>query len=357
VAKALTSKKTKSSGKRIRAGGKTAKSSSKKSKKSLGTTGRGARKSSAARKKASKVTSAGRATGKAKAAKRTSSAKKSKPKKSSTKKARTKKARTKKTPAKKTPAKKTKAIRAKAGTKAGKVSSKAKTKAKTGKAAAATKTKRASGGAASTPRAPAPGAARKKAAEAVRKSVTGKGAKTSVPTPEPAAITVEEALASLPYTEGQFVVHPKYGLGRVDRITERKLSTRTVPCLEISFSYQEMRLTIPVDQVERSGLRRPIGKKSIDDVFKVLRGRATFDAKRRSAKRVVDYRKRLGQGDPTSLAEAVRDLARLSLRKSLSYEERKILSTALRILSREVALARGREPDDVREEIEKIVYR
>ena len=118
-----------------------------------------------------------------------------------------------------------------------------------------------------------------------------------------------------------------------------------------------MKLTIPVDHVERSGLRQPIGKKETDNVFKVLRGRATFDAKRRSAKRVIDYRKRLSMGDPTSLAEAIRDLARLSLKKSLSYEERKILGTALRILSREVALARNREPDDVREEIERIVYR
>ena len=169
--------------------------------------------------------------------------------------------------------------------------------------------------------------------------------------------SVEEALAALPYREGQFVVHPKYGLGQIERILERRLTTHTVPCVEISFSYQGMRLTIPVDQVERSGLRRPIGRREIDGIFKVLKGRATFDAKRRSAKRVVDYRKRLGQGAPTSLAEAVRDLGRLSLKKSLSYEERKILTTALRILSREVALARGREPDDVRQEIERIVYR
>ena len=169
--------------------------------------------------------------------------------------------------------------------------------------------------------------------------------------------TVEQALASLQYREGQFVVHPKYGLGQVERILERRLTTHTVPCVEISFSYQGMRLTIPVDQVERSGLRRPIGRREIDGIFKVLKGRATFDAKRRSAKRVVDYRKRLGQGDPTSLAEAVRDLGRLSLKKSLSYEERKILTTALRILSREVALARNREPDEVRQEIERIVYR
>jgi CarD family transcriptional regulator len=169
--------------------------------------------------------------------------------------------------------------------------------------------------------------------------------------------TVEQALASLQYREGQFVVHPKYGLGQVERILERRLTTHTVPCVEISFSYQGMRLTIPVDQVDRSGLRRPIGRREIDGIFKVLKGRATFDAKRRSAKRVVDYRKRLGQGDPTSLAEAVRDLGRLSLKKSLSYEERKILTTALRILSREVALARNREPDEVRQEIERIVYR
>jgi CarD family transcriptional regulator len=172
----------------------------------------------------------------------------------------------------------------------------------------------------------------------------------------PTAKSLEEMLARLPYAEGQFVVHPKYGLGQVDGVA-RATSGDGLPSLEISFPYLEMRLTIPVDQISRSGLRAPIGRKDIDDVFRVLKGRATFDAKRRSAKRVIDYRRRLNVGDPKSLAEAVRDLGRLSLKKALSYEERKILGTALRILSREVALARGREPDDVREEIEEIVYR
>jgi CarD family transcriptional regulator len=128
-------------------------------------------------------------------------------------------------------------------------------------------------------------------------------------------------------------------------------------CLEIIFPSQEMKLSIPVEQLERSGMRRPIARRDLDQVFKVLRGRATVSAERRSAKRVLDYRKRLSLGDPTSLAEAVRDLGRLSRRKPLSYEERRILGIALRILSREVALARGREPDQVREEIERIVYR
>ena len=206
--------------------------------------------------------------------------------------------------------------------------------------------------------------AKKKAASPTKKAPPKPGkkskqvAETQTTTPPQEALpSIEEALAMLPYGEGSFVVHPKYGLGKVDRIIERTLSTRTVPCMEISFPYQEMKLTMPVDQVGRSGLRPPIGRKDIENVFKVLRGRATFNAKRRSAKRVIDYRKRLSLGDPTSLAEAIRDLARLSLKKSLSYEERKILGTALRILSREVALTRGREPDDVREEIEKIVYR
>ena len=212
---------------------------------------------------------------------------------------------------------------------------------------------------------PATKAARRAAAQAERKAQAQarKIAKAEAKAKEAREAAAREErelkkiLAELPYREGQFVVHPKYGLGRIEHIHDRRLSTRTVPCLDISFSYQEMRLTIPVDQVARSGLRRPISRRQIEEVFKALRGRATFDAKRRSAKRVVDYRKRLSQGDPISLAEAIRDLGRLSLKKSLSYEERKILSTALRILSREVALARGREPDDVREEIEKIVYR
>ncbi len=351
MAKASTSKKTKTSAKRKPGGSASAKTRS-------GKSGKSKKKVAAASKRSEKPASAARKTSKQKASRKaTSRQKASRPtvsKKTTSRQKTSKPKISKKTAAGASP-------RRAAGTSKSRVSA-AKSAApargtKAGKPAPKPRTKQPQK---SAPATAAPvaskSAARKKAAEAVQKSASGKGS-SAPPAPEAVMVSVEDAMANLPYVEGQFVVHPKYGLGRVNRILERKLSTRTVPCLEIGFSYQEMKLTIPVDQVDRSGLRRPIGKKSIDDVFKVLRGRATFDAKRRSAKRVVDYRKRLGQGDPTSLAEAVRDLARLSLRKSLSYEERKILSTALRILSREVALARGREPDDVREEIEKIVYR
>lgn len=159
------------------------------------------------------------------------------------------------------------------------------------------------------------------------------------------------------YSTGAFVVHPKYGVGRIEGVQEHPVGESELPCLEIVFPAQEMKLAIPVDQVEHAGMRKPIARRELNQVFKVLRGRASVSQERRSAKRVLDYRKRLSQGDPTSLAEAVRDLGRLSRRKPLSYEERRILGTALRILSREVALARGREPEKVREEIENIVYR
>ena len=178
--------------------------------------------------------------------------------------------------------------------------------------------------------------------------VRTRGVRRSTPTAAP---------ANSAYPVGAFVVHPKYGVGKIEAILEVALSTRTAPCLEIVFPQQEMKLAIPVDQIERSGMRRPIARRDLDDVFKVLRGRASLRTEARSAKRVLDYRRRLSLGDPTSLAEAVRDLGRLSMKKPLSYEERRILGTALRILSREVALARGREPDQVREEIERIVYR
>ena len=201
---------------------------------------------------------------------------------------------------------------------------------------------------------------KKKTTRNVAKQAPPKAAVKAVPAPVEEKIaqpSIEEALASLKYKEGHHVVHPKYGLGRVVRLVERTLTLRTVPCLEIHFNHQDMKLTIPVDHVDRSGLRRPISRRDTDGVFKVLRGRATFDAKRRSAKRVADYQKRVRQGDPHSLAEVVRDLSRLSLKKALSYEERKILSEALRILSREVALARGKDPEEVVGEIENIVHR
>jgi len=288
-----------------------------------------------------------------KKAKKKAGAKKATPSRKTSPKKKTSKAKSVKSPARKTTKKATKkkVAKKKAAKRVAKKTSKAAVKKKTVKKAAPPAGKKAGAKTASAKKVTVSSSASKAAPATPAPAVVEK------PKPKRPALTTAQLLKRLPYGVGDHVVHPKYGLGEVMIVIEKQLTERKVPCFEIHFSHQDMKLTIPVEQAERSGLRLPIDKKHIDDVLKVLRGRATFDAKRRSAKRVADYQKKVRLGDPTSLAEVVRDLSRLALKKTLSYEERKILGEALRILSREVALARGHDASEALEEIEAIVNR
>jgi RNA polymerase-interacting CarD/CdnL/TRCF family regulator len=53
----------------------------------------------------------------------------------------------------------------------------------------------------------------------------------------------------------------------------------------------------------------------------------------------------------------VRDLVRLSIRKSLNVREAEIANAALRTLVRELALATGKDVEVIRGELDSILYR
>jgi hypothetical protein len=116
------------------------------------------------------------------------------------------------------------------------------------------------------------------------------------------------------YSIGNFVVHPKYGVGRVEGIQDQFTGGALSPCLEIVFPQQEMKLSI-VDQVERSGMRRPIARRGRPGV-RVLRS-CHGGAEPRS---VSESRPQAAfPGGPHVPGGSGRDLGRLSRRKPL-YE-------------------------------------
>ena len=88
-----------------------------------------------------------------------------------------------------------------------------------------------------------------------------------------------------------------------------------------------------------------------------LRKRARFRMGTKAKERALQYKTKVLSGDPIDLAEAVRDLVRLSTKKSLNVREAEIANTALRTLVRELALAMGKSVEAVKEEVDSILYR
>jgi CarD family transcriptional regulator len=156
---------------------------------------------------------------------------------------------------------------------------------------------------------------------------------------------------------GQDIVYPKYGLGKIVEIKAKNLPRGKVKGVRIKFPAMHMTVWVPEERLKKTKVRKPISKYMARKVYSTLKGRAKFKGGMKAKERAQYYKDKILSGNPIDLAETVRDLFRLSLRKSLNVRETEIANTAFRTLSRELALASGKTLEQVKEELEGVLYR
>ncbi len=156
---------------------------------------------------------------------------------------------------------------------------------------------------------------------------------------------------------GQDIVYPEYGLGKILEIKHRKVGRRRIKGVVIKFPAMHMKVWVPEDRLRETKVRKPISRYMVKKVYKVLRSRARFRLGTKAKERAQGYKDKILSGDPVELAETVRDLVRLSIKKSLNVREAEIANAALRTLVGEISLATGKDYETVKEEVESILYR
>ncbi|MFH1314082.1 MAG: CarD family transcriptional regulator [Candidatus Eisenbacteria bacterium] len=156
---------------------------------------------------------------------------------------------------------------------------------------------------------------------------------------------------------GQDIVYPKYGLGKVLEIKYKKLPRGRTKGVLIRFPAMHMTVWVPEERLKNTKIRKPVSKYMAKKIYDILKKRARFRLGIKAKERAQFYKDKVLSGDPVDLAETVRDLVRLSVKKSLNVREAEIANTALRTLVRELALATGKTVDAVREDLDQILYR
>jgi CarD family transcriptional regulator len=139
-----------------------------------------------------------------------------------------------------------------------------------------------------------------------------------------------------PFTEGDFVVYPTHGVGRVVAIETQQIAGISLPLIVITFDKDRMTLRVPVAKAHNSGLRKLSSRKVMDTALATLKGRSRVKRTMWS-RRAQEYEAKINSGDPVSIAEVVRDLHRGSDQPDQSYSERQIYQAALDRLARELA--------------------
>lgn len=138
------------------------------------------------------------------------------------------------------------------------------------------------------------------------------------------------------FTEGDYVVYPTHGVGKVERIAVEEIAGHKLELIHITFEENRMTLRVPVAKARTAGLRKLATRKLFDDALAVLKGRARVKRTMWS-RRAQEYEAKINSGDPLAIAEVVRDLHRNSGQPDQSFSERQIYEAAMDRLAAELA--------------------
>ncbi len=138
------------------------------------------------------------------------------------------------------------------------------------------------------------------------------------------------------FAEGDYVVYPTHGVGRVERIAEEEIAGHRLQLIHITFEENRMTLRVPVAKARSAGLRKLATRKLFDEALAVLKGRARIKRTMWS-RRAQEYEAKINSGDPLAIAEVVRDLHRNAGQPDQSFSERQIYESAMDRLAAELA--------------------
>lgn len=151
------------------------------------------------------------------------------------------------------------------------------------------------------------------------------------------------------FVVGEKVVYPVHGAGIIEGIEQQDVLGENRSYYVLKLYVGDMRVLVPVDGVERVGMRHVCDAETLDEVRTILSDTPSpwEDNWNRRYRLNMD---KIKSGDICQLAEVVRNLICRDTIKGLSTGEKKMLDNARKILMSEVALAADAEPASVEEQ-------
>ena len=140
------------------------------------------------------------------------------------------------------------------------------------------------------------------------------------------------------FKPGDKVVYPHHGAAIIEKKEKRKAFGKTTEYLVLRMAHGDLTLSVPVENAEDVGMRWPISKEDVKDLFEVLQKRDIREPANWS-RRFKNHQEKLKSGDVYQVAEVVRNLALREQAKGLSAGEKMLYTKALDVLVSELAFA------------------
>ena len=154
---------------------------------------------------------------------------------------------------------------------------------------------------------------------------------------------------------GETVVYPKHGVGEITKIESMKLSNIKSKFYVVKMEQAKLIIRVPLEKQQEIGLRKISSKKKIEEVYNILKSKPKI-RRMMWSRRAQEYETKIYSGDPTKIAEVIRDLLRKNSQPEQSYSERQMFQMALERLAREVAAVEKTDYFQATEKIENTLY-
>jgi CarD family transcriptional regulator len=147
---------------------------------------------------------------------------------------------------------------------------------------------------------------------------------------------------------GDKVVYPMHGAGVIEAIEEKEILGSRKKYYIMNIPIGDMKVMIPMDNVDQIGLREVVDTHGVEQVFDILKDNHSKMSTNWNRRYRANMEK-IKSGDIFKVAEVVRNLMLREQEKGLSTGERKMLDSARQILVSELVLAKDTSQQDVDE--------
>ena len=155
---------------------------------------------------------------------------------------------------------------------------------------------------------------------------------------------------------GEKVVYPNHGVGVVEMIQESLLDGTKHHVYQLRILGNNSRVTVPVGNTERVGLRPLTRRQEIAAIFRVLED-GMLDLSADWKGRYKQNLDRMKSGRLTEIAGVLKNLNWCQKRKSLSFREKKMFERARYLIVSEIAQINDRPEAEVDGDVEKALGR
>ena len=147
------------------------------------------------------------------------------------------------------------------------------------------------------------------------------------------------------------VVYPHHGAAVIKKKVKRELQGETREYFVLEMVHGDLMLSVPVDMAEEVGMRPPISKSDVEDLFRLIVKRDVREPANWS-RRFKNHQEKMKSGDVYQVAEVVRNLALRDQSKGLSAGEKSMFVKARSVLVSELSFALDVSEDEALAKVE-----